>query len=74
MHQLQRDLGRVEGKMELMSTDLQKMKEDISEIKEFVIGQTSISKSDWRRLGVVGLLAALTSHLISWLKLYFVQG
>ena len=64
----QRDLGRVQATQEIMQKDIEKIKDDLAEIKDSVTGKTAVSKSDYTRLGIVSVLASLATQLFTWWK------
>lgn len=68
MQQLQRDVGRVEAKVEIMSEDLKTIKTDLEIIKRSLGDQKAVSLSDYKRLGLVAMLASLATTLINWFK------
>lgn len=71
MNQLQRDLGRVEAKVEIMTDDLQSIKKDLGEIKGNLVSVKAVKDSDLKRLALVGTLAAIATQAINWFKPFF---
>lgn len=65
---IQRDLGRVEGKLHFIQEDLKTVKTDIEAIKKFVLSQEAVKTSDWKRLSFVGLLFTIVNQLVSWVR------
>lgn len=68
MNQLQRDLGRVEGKMEFIQKDVETIKSDVEDIKLMLQGQQAVKASDWKRLSFVGILFTIANQIISWVR------
>ncbi len=68
MQQLQRDVGRVEAKVEIMSDDLKTIKTDLAAIKLALSDQKAVSVSDYKRLGLVALLSSIATTIFGWVK------
>lgn len=68
MDGLQRDVGRLEAKVEIMSEDVKSIKNDMEEIKKALITRSAIIDSDWKRLSLVATLAAIGTHLFNWIR------
>lgn len=68
MHQLQRDVGRVEAKVEIMSDDLKAIKTDITSIKNALNSREAVSASDYKRFGLVAVLASIVTSIFNWVK------
>jgi hypothetical protein len=71
MQQLQRDLGRVEAKVEIMSDDIKTVKADLAEIKEALSGHKAVKAYNWKALSLVGLVASFANVVIGWIKPFF---
>lgn len=71
MQQLQRDLGRVEAKVEIMTDDLKSIKNDIEDIKTSLTGTKAVKDFKWSTLLLVGTLSAVASHIINWIRPFF---
>lgn len=69
--QLQRDLGRVEAKVEIMSDDVKKIKDDLSTIKNQLISTGAVKESDWKRMSVVAVLASIATSVFNWVRPFF---
>lgn len=70
MQQLQRDVGRVEAKVEIITDDLRTIKADLSSIKESLGSRKAVLDSDWKRLSAVALFASMVTHIVNWAKPY----
>ena len=64
----QRDLGRVESKLEDAREDIKELRTEIGEIKSILTGQTAVSTWNWKVLSGVAVLASLATHVINWVK------
>lgn len=73
MDQLQRDMGRVEAKVQIMSEDVKSMKGDLEEIKNTLLTARAVVDSDWKRLSLVATLAAIGTQLFNWFR-PFIMG
>lgn len=69
MEALQRDMGRLEAKVEIMTDDLKSIKSDMDLVKKAVLQRSAIVDSDWKRLGLVATGAALITQFVNWSKL-----
>jgi hypothetical protein len=68
MEALQRDMGRLEAKVEIMTEDVKAIKDDMEQVKAAVLSRKTITESDWKRLSLVATLAALITQVINWTK------
>lgn len=68
MQQLQRDVGRVEAKVEIMSDDLKAVKGELVEIRKILGGKEAVTASDYKRFGFVAVLASLVTSIFNWVK------
>ena len=68
MDSLQRDMGRVEAKVEIILKELEKINKDLGEIKEASVAKKSIMDADWKRLTVFGTVITFINQLIPWIK------
>lgn len=68
MDAFQRDLGRVEGKMEFIQRDVEAIKADVEDIKSILQGQQAVKVSDWKRLSFVGVLFTIANQIITWTR------
>lgn len=70
---IQRDLGRLEAKVEIMTDDLKSIKTDMEEIKKVLLTRSAVIDADWKRLSLVATLAAIGTQLFNWFK-PFIMG
>lgn len=68
---LQRDFGRLEAKVEIITEDTKAIKSDLAEIKQSLAARNAVRSSDLKRLGLVGILASIATHFIAWAKPFF---
>lgn len=68
MEALQRDMGRLEAKVEIMTEDVKSIKDYMEQVKAAVLSRKTITESDWKRLSLVATLAALITQVINWTK------
>lgn len=68
MDSLQRDMGRVEAKVEIIQTDISSIKKDLLAIKNEVLSKKAIVDSDWKRLALFGTIITLVNQMITWVK------
>jgi len=71
MNELQRDFGRVEAKVEILTDDVKIIKADLAEIKKLLSNGTAIKENDWKRLSVVAVLASIATSVFNWVKPFF---
>ena len=65
---IHRDLGRVEAKVENLSTDVVEMKKDVAFVKEYV--QALKNQKQWKaeQLAAVGVLSGMIVQLFNFVK------
>lgn len=68
MNELQRDFGRVEAKVEILTEDVKVIKTDLAEIKKLLSNGAAIKENDWKRLSVTAILASIATHIFNWVK------
>lgn len=68
MDQYQRDLGRVETKVEYLQQDTAEIKKDLADIKKTLVMRSAVKESDWKRLTLVGLIASIVTHSVNWIR------
>lgn len=68
MNALQRDFGRVETKVEVLTEDMKAVKKDLEEIKEILQTRKAVKESDWKRLSVIAVLASIATHIFNWVR------
>lgn len=71
MNELQRDFGRVEAKVEILTDDMKIIKADLATIKDMVSSSKAVKESDWKRLSLAALLASVVTHIFNWLRPLF---
>ena len=65
MDTTQRDLGRVQATQEIMQKDLEKIKVDLAEIKESIVGTKAVKETDWKRLSLFGIVITIINQALS---------
>lgn len=75
INNIQRDLGRIESKVEMQSEDIKDIKNDISKlhsdlsnIKEILAGTKARSELGWTQIGLISLFATFVSQIFTIAK------
>lgn len=71
MNSLERDFGKAEANIEILTKDMKIVKEDLSVIKNALIAKEAVVKSDTARLGLVAVAASIITHAVSWVRPFF---
>lgn len=71
INQIQRDLGRVEAKVEIMTSDLKTIKDDLDEIKGSLSTTKAVKEFRWSTLLFVGTAASIITQILNWVKPLF---
>ena len=66
--QLQRDLGRVESKLEDARDDIRDLRAEVGELKTLLTQRQAVSTWNWKVLGGVAVVASILTHVINWVK------
>lgn len=80
MHQLQRDIGRIEATLDNAVENIQEirssqaeMRRELGEIKTALSNQKAVKDYNWKILGSVGVIGGIVGNLLGYLK-YVFQG
>lgn len=71
MSNLERDFGKAEANIEILTKDMQVVKQDLTVIKNALLAKEAVVKSDTARLGVVAVGASILTHAVSWFRPFF---
>lgn len=68
---LQRDLGRIESKVESQSEDIKTMKADLNYVKTHIDGLKGQKQWKTEQLGLVAIFSAVVTQFINTLRPFF---
>lgn len=70
MNEFQRDFGRMEANVEILTKDMEQVKSDLADIKDAIVAKRAVSASDYTRLGIVATLSTIFSQYFNVTKLF----